>query len=55
LEWFDLGALPHPVVPHELFVLTELRDGALPAVSTFGFGHLARDHEVPRREASGTS
>src|SRR5687767_14128287 len=27
LRWFDLAALPDPVVPHELQVMTALRDG----------------------------
>lgn len=37
LDWFELDTLPHPVVPHELFVLEQLRDGALSPVVTFGF------------------
>jgi 8-oxo-dGTP pyrophosphatase MutT (NUDIX family) len=37
LGWFPLGALPEPVVPHERYVLDALRDGALPAISTWGF------------------
>jgi 8-oxo-dGTP diphosphatase len=37
LDWFDLAELPEPVVPHELFVLTRLHRGDLPAVSAFGF------------------
>jgi 8-oxo-dGTP diphosphatase len=37
LDWFPLGALPTPVVPHELLVLQRLRAGNLPAVITFGF------------------
>jgi 8-oxo-dGTP diphosphatase len=37
LRWFDLDALPEPVVPHELQVLTGLRAGDLPAVATHGF------------------
>lgn len=45
LEWFALDALPTPVVPHELAVLTALRVGDLPAVMTFGF---ARRDEVSR-------
>jgi 8-oxo-dGTP diphosphatase len=36
LRWFDLAALPEPVVPHERVVLEGLRAGALPAVLTFG-------------------
>jgi 8-oxo-dGTP pyrophosphatase MutT (NUDIX family) len=37
LAWFDLQALPDPVVPHELFVLRGLLAGDLPPVVTFGF------------------
>ena len=37
LRWFPLEALPHPVVPHELAVLTALRDGTLEPIITFGF------------------
>jgi 8-oxo-dGTP diphosphatase len=37
LRWFDLAALPDPVVPHELFVLERLRDGGLPPVVALGF------------------
>ena len=37
LEWFDLLALPRPVVPHELWLLRALADGAVPPVTTFGF------------------
>jgi 8-oxo-dGTP pyrophosphatase MutT (NUDIX family) len=37
LRWFPLEALPHPVVPHELAVLTALRDGTLEPITTFGF------------------
>ncbi len=37
LEWFDLRALPDPVVPHELAVLTGLVGGSLPAAFPFGF------------------
>jgi 8-oxo-dGTP diphosphatase len=36
LRWFDLAALPEPVVPHERVVLEGLRAGALPAVLVFG-------------------
>jgi 8-oxo-dGTP diphosphatase len=35
LRWCPLDALPDPVVPHELSVLTRL--GSIPAYSTFGF------------------
>jgi len=35
LQWFPLDALPDPVVPHELSVLTQL--STIPAYSTFGF------------------
>jgi 8-oxo-dGTP diphosphatase len=37
IGWFRLGALPEPVVPHERYVLDALRDGVLPAITTFGF------------------
>ncbi len=37
LRWFRLGALPAPVVPHELFVLDRLRGVGLDPVVTFGF------------------
>jgi 8-oxo-dGTP pyrophosphatase MutT (NUDIX family) len=37
LTWFDLDALPTPVVPHELVVLELLRDGTVPPILTFGF------------------
>ena len=37
LRWFDLAALPEPVVPHELLVLEGLRGGRLPAILTTGF------------------
>jgi len=37
LRWFDLDALPDPVVPHELQVMTELRDGTLHPIVTHGF------------------
>ena len=37
IAWFDLDALPEPVVSHERAVLEALRRGALPAVTTFGF------------------
>lgn len=37
LAWFDLAALPDPVVPHELAVLRALASGAVPPVLTFGF------------------
>lgn len=37
LRWFELAALPHPVVPHELFVFTRLRDGGLTAIVAYGF------------------
>lgn len=38
LRWFPLSALPHPVVPHELAVLTALHEGVVPGYLTFGFG-----------------
>ncbi|MCC6270982.1 MAG: NUDIX domain-containing protein [Microbacteriaceae bacterium] len=37
LGWFSLNALPHPVVPHEEFVLHGLRAANLAPVVTFGF------------------
>lgn len=37
LRWFPLDALPDPVVPHELAVLTALRTDTLAPVITFGF------------------
>jgi 8-oxo-dGTP diphosphatase len=37
LRWFDLHALPEPVVPHELQVMTALRDGILQPIVTHGF------------------
>ena len=37
LRWFDLAALPEPVVPHELRVLEGLRRGGVPAILTHGF------------------
>ena len=37
LRWFDLAALPDPVVPHEHQVMTALRDGSLRAIVTHGF------------------
>ncbi len=37
LGWFSLDALPHPVVPHELFVLERVNDGTLEPVVTYGF------------------
>jgi 8-oxo-dGTP pyrophosphatase MutT (NUDIX family) len=37
LRWFDLDALPDPVVPHERQVMTALRGGSLRAIVTHGF------------------
>ena len=37
LRWFPLDGLPDPVVPHELAVLTALRDGTVPPIVTHGF------------------
>jgi len=37
LRWFPLHDLPDPVVPHELAVLTALRDGTLEPIIAFGF------------------
>ena len=38
LRWYDLDALPVPVVPHERFVLEGLTTGRLSPVVAFGFG-----------------
>jgi 8-oxo-dGTP diphosphatase len=37
LDWFALGALPDPVVPHERQVLQGIIEGDIPPYSTFGF------------------
>lgn len=37
LGWFDITALPTPVVPHEERVLRALAGGDLPLVATYGF------------------
>ncbi len=37
LRWFDLDALPEPVVPHERQVLETIRAGSSPPIVTFGF------------------
>jgi 8-oxo-dGTP pyrophosphatase MutT (NUDIX family) len=37
LGWFSLDELPDPVVPHELRVLSGLRDGSIPPVIAHGF------------------
>ena len=37
LGWFQLAALPDPVVPHELQVLRGIIDGELEPYTTFGF------------------
>lgn len=37
LGWYDLDALPTPVVPHERYVLDRLGSGAVDPVVTFGF------------------
>jgi 8-oxo-dGTP pyrophosphatase MutT (NUDIX family) len=37
LRWFNLGALPSPVVPHELRVLASIRAGSTPPFVTWGF------------------
>ncbi|NED96212.1 NUDIX domain-containing protein [Phytoactinopolyspora alkaliphila] len=37
LRWFALGALPEPVVPHELSVLEHVRKGDVPRILTRGF------------------
>lgn len=41
LRWYPLAALPQPVVPHELLVLSGLRTGDLPALTDFGFSGTA--------------
>ncbi len=38
LRWCALDALPEPVVPHERWVLERLRAGAVPPITTYGFG-----------------
>lgn len=37
LSWFNLDALPEPVVAHERAVFESLRSGDLSAITTFGF------------------
>ena len=37
LGWFSLNALPHPVVPHEKYVLDLIEGGNPPAIVSFGF------------------
>jgi 8-oxo-dGTP diphosphatase len=37
LRWFNLDALPSPVVPHELRVLATIRAGSTPPIVTHGF------------------
>ena len=37
LQWFGLRDLPSPVVPHELAVLSQIRDGNVPPIVTHGF------------------
>jgi len=37
LRWFGLRDLPSPVVPHELSVLSQLREGNVPPIVTHGF------------------
>jgi 8-oxo-dGTP diphosphatase len=37
LRWFNLDALPSPVVPHELRVLASIRAGHTPPIVTHGF------------------
>jgi 8-oxo-dGTP diphosphatase len=36
-EWFDLSALPTPVVPHEAQVLASVLAGSTEPIVTFGF------------------
>lgn len=38
LDWFLLGALPDPTVPHEREVLEALRAGGPAAITSHGFG-----------------
>ena len=38
LGWFNLAALPSPVVPHELRVIDSVRTGSTPPIITHGFG-----------------
>jgi 8-oxo-dGTP diphosphatase len=38
LGWFNLAALPSPVVPHELRVIDSVRTGRTPPIITHGFG-----------------
>jgi 8-oxo-dGTP diphosphatase len=37
LQWYDLAALPDPVVPHELKVLQGIIKGEIDTYTTFGF------------------
>ena len=37
LRWFNLDALPSPVVPHELQVIESIRRGSTPPIVTHGF------------------
>jgi len=37
LGWFDLAALPDPMVPHEAHVLGLLASGSVPPLVDFGF------------------
>jgi len=37
LRWFGLRDLPSPVVPHELEVLSRIREGNVPPIMTHGF------------------
>jgi 8-oxo-dGTP diphosphatase len=37
LQWFDLDALPAPVVPHERRVLDSVRAGSCPPILVHGF------------------
>ena len=40
LQWFDLGALPDPVVPHELRLLNAVATGEVPILLAEGFDQL---------------
>jgi len=47
LRWFDLTALPDPVVPHELQVLAGLQAGDVPLVATHGFDDAVSGRAAP--------
>nr|WP_300149873.1 NUDIX domain-containing protein [Propionicimonas sp.] len=37
LRWYQLTALPDPVVPHELYVMSRYRQDALEPIESYGF------------------